>query len=130
MSRITSAVATLILMGSISLTGCYHATIHTGLEPSNRTVGNKWASGWIYGLVPPKALDAGEECGSGVARVDTQQSFTNGLVGFLTLGIYTPMEVVATCATSGGDEDDLQLVVGQEEPEKALKSGEPFYLKL
>jgi len=31
-------------------------------------------------------------------RVETQQSFVNQLVGFLTLGIYTPMDLRATCA--------------------------------
>jgi hypothetical protein len=30
--------------------------------------------------------------------VETQQSFANQLVGILTLGIYTPMDIRATCA--------------------------------
>lgn len=130
MSFRSLAVACSIVLGGSAIGGCYHATIETGLEPSNRTVGNKWASSWIYGLVPPKMLEAGEECDGGVARVETQISFTNGLVGWLTLGIYTPMEVVATCASGSGDEEDLDLVEGPGELEEALKSGEPFYLRL
>ncbi len=30
--------------------------------------------------------------------METQLSFVNQLVGFLTLGIYTPMEIMVTCA--------------------------------
>jgi hypothetical protein len=30
----------------------------------------------------------------------------NGLVGILTLGIYTPMEIKVTCAAAGGDSPD------------------------
>jgi len=33
--------------------------------------------------------------------VETQLSFVNGLVGVLTLGIYTPMEILVTCAAPG-----------------------------
>ena len=33
-----------------------------------------------------------------VARVETQQTFLNGLVGALTLGIYTPQSATITCA--------------------------------
>ncbi len=40
------------------------------------------------------------ECPGGVARVETQQSFVNGLVGTLTSGIYTPLQVTTTCANA------------------------------
>ncbi len=86
------------------LTGCYHATVRTGAPMSNEKVEKKWASGWIYGIVPPAAVETASKCPAGVAQVDTQQSFTNGLVGMLTLGIYTPMEIVVTCAASGSAE--------------------------
>jgi hypothetical protein len=38
-----------------------------------------------------------------VARVETQLSFANQLVGLLTLGIYTPMDIRVTCAASRSD---------------------------
>ncbi len=79
-------------------TGCYHAVVETGRPMSMEKVEKKWASGWVYGLVPPKTVETAEKCPNGAARVDTQLSFANQLVNFLTLGIYTPMEVVATCA--------------------------------
>jgi hypothetical protein len=83
---------------AILLPGCYHATVTTGLPPSLEKVEKHWAAGWIYGLVPPSTLESAQKCSNGVARVDTQLSFANQLVGFLTWGIYTPMEIVVTCA--------------------------------
>ena len=78
--------------------GCYHATIETGATPSTTIVEKQWASSWIYGLVPPSTIDTKAKCANGVAKVETQHSFLNQLVGFVTLGIYTPMEITATCA--------------------------------
>jgi len=92
-----SAVGLAVLMSL----ACYHATIETGATPSTQTVTNEWASGWVYGLVPPNTVETAAKCPNGVAKVETQHSFPNMLVQFLTLGIYTPMTIVATCSTGG-----------------------------
>jgi hypothetical protein len=34
-----------------------------------------------------------------VAKVETERSFLNGLVGAITWNIYTPMHVLVTCAS-------------------------------
>jgi hypothetical protein len=81
-------------------TGCYHATIETGAPPSPVTVEKGFASGWIYGLVPPSTVSTAEKCPNGPAKVETKLSFVNQLVGFLTLGIYTPMAIKVTCAAA------------------------------
>ena len=31
-------------------------------------------------------------------KTETQQTFVNGLLGFITLGIYTPLELVLVCS--------------------------------
>ena len=80
---------------------CYHATVETGLTPSAEVIDKSFASSWIYGLVPPSTVSTASQCHSGVARVETQLSFVNGLVGLLTLGIYTPMAIKVTCAAAG-----------------------------
>jgi hypothetical protein len=80
---------------------CYHATIETGLTPSTQVIDKAWASGWIYGLVPPSPVETMAKCPNGVAKVETQLSFVNQLVNFLTLGIYTPMAIKVTCAQGG-----------------------------
>jgi hypothetical protein len=47
-------------------------------------------------------LDLRAECPSGAATIVTEQSFLNGLVGVLTIGIYTPQHVTVTCASGTG----------------------------
>ena len=42
-----------------------------------------------------KAVDAAKICGGAEdvhPKTETQQTFVNGLLGFITLGIYTPLE--------------------------------------
>jgi Bor protein len=90
-----------VLYLAVLLAGCYHATIETGRPASNVTHEDRWADSWIYGLVPPAVINTAARCPSGVARVETQLSFLNQLVGLLTLGIYTPMDVRVTCAQGG-----------------------------
>ena len=86
----------------IVLSGCFHATIETGLTPSTKVLEKKWASSWIYGLVPPKTVETASRCPDGVAKVETQRSFLNQVVEILTLGIYTPMDIRVTCALPAG----------------------------
>ena len=92
---------TVAVVTALLLAGCYHATIETGRTPSTVTVEDEWADSWVYGLVPPDTINTAQRCASGVARVETQLSFLNQLVGFLTLGIYTPMSIKVTCAQAG-----------------------------
>jgi hypothetical protein len=78
--------------------GCYHANVETGRAPGNQRIENGWAPSFLGGLVPPKPVDAKSSCANGISRVETQHSFLNGLVGFFTLSIYTPMSITVTCA--------------------------------
>lgn len=97
MSRSLTAVVVALVVS----VGCYHATIETGRPASTDVIAKPWASSWIYGLVPPATVSAAAECPNGAARVETQISFLNGLVNVLTLGIYTPMNILVTCASAG-----------------------------
>jgi hypothetical protein len=113
------------ILSLVVLSGCYHATVETGLTPGPQTIDVNWASGWIYGLVPPSTVEAMDRCTNGVARVETQLSFLNQLVSGLTFGIFTPMQINVTCA-AGEDQEDLVDNAG--EFEEALKGGEPFFV--
>ena len=84
------------------IAGCYHATVETGLAPSNQVISKAWASGWVYGLVPPSTVETAAKCPNGVAMVETKLSFLNQVVSGLTFGIYTPMSIKVTCAERGG----------------------------
>ena len=87
-----------VLVAALLAQGCYHATIETGATPSAETIDEPWASSFIFGLVPPKTVSTQAKCTSGVARVETQHSFLNALVGGITFGIYTPISIKVTCA--------------------------------
>src|SRR5205823_3478212 len=80
------SIASLLLAAA----ACYHATIDTGLTPSTVAINKSWASGWLWGLVPPSRIATASTCTHGVAQVETKHSFLNMLVGGLTGGIYSP----------------------------------------
>src|SRR3989454_5364405 len=98
MKRLSQLV---VLTSLVALAGCFHATIETGLTPSTTVIDKSWASGWLWGLVPPSAIQTASKCTQGVAKVETQRSFLNQVVSALTGGIYSPMAIKVTCAQSG-----------------------------
>ena len=61
-------------------------------------IDNQWAHGFIFGLVPPSTVSTQAQCAKGVAKVETQISFLNGLAQMLTFSLYTPMSIKVTCA--------------------------------
>jgi hypothetical protein len=87
-------IAALLLLSA----GCYHASIESGMKPGTNKIEEEWASGWAWGLVGPQPIEAQSKCTNGLSRVETEHSFLNGLVGAVTLGIYTPMHLTVTCA--------------------------------
>jgi hypothetical protein len=137
------SLVALVAFMLITTAGCYHATVETGLTPSNEVIRETFASSWVYGLVPPKAIDAKLKCTHGVARVETQLSFVNQLVGFLTLGIYTPMEITVTCAASSamGERAQPDIIVDersvpptlqdalQHAADMTVRTGKPVFIK-
>ena len=52
---------------------------------------------WTAG-VPPDEVETRARCTNGVAKFESRLGFLNLLVGWLTLRIYTPMEIRVTCA--------------------------------
>jgi hypothetical protein len=86
------------LVAASIASGCYHAAINTGVQPGAGRSHTLWKHSWLWGLVPPSTTDASAKCeGQPASNVETQLSFTNQLVTFLTGGIYTPMTVKVTC---------------------------------
>jgi Bor protein len=83
----------------LATSACFHQTIQSGLTPATTVIERPFVATWLWGLVPAEPIDTRQSCGSGVATVETQQSFMNGLVGALTLGIYSPQRVRITCAS-------------------------------
>jgi len=129
----------------LTLVGCYATAIDTGRTPSTKMIRQPWAACWIYGLVPPARVLTATECPDGVALVQTQHSFLNYLVGGLTLGIFTPMEIMVTCAEAQHSslttpESEIRLAkdaspeqardVFQRAAEAAVRTGQPVLVRL
>jgi hypothetical protein len=114
MPRLPRWVSALALCG-LSI-ACYHATVETGASPSAEVINKSFASSWIYGLVPPRTVSTAAKCPAGPAIVETRRSFVNQLVGILTLGIYTPMEIKVTCAVAGPGTASMQAPTGPSAP--------------
>ena len=96
--RIRRAAA---ILAAFALTGCYHAVIQTGRPESSDVISIKWANSFIFGLVPPPVVETASRCTNGVAKVETQHSFLNGLAAVVTFSLYTPMQIDVTCAARG-----------------------------
>lgn len=88
-----------LVVGACLLSACYHQIVQTGRTPGTTVVERPWTATWLWGLVPSNEISVVAQCPNGVATIETQQSFANGLVGLITLGIYTPQEVKVTCAS-------------------------------
>ncbi|MAL17905.1 MAG: hypothetical protein CL670_06525 [Balneola sp.] len=105
--KISKAILLLTLISTFTLTGCFHATVETGKAASNEVIEQPWALSFVYGLIPPATVDASEKCTNGVAKVETQISFLNGLVSAITFSLVTPMNIKVTCAAGGGMANDI-----------------------
>ena len=66
---------------------------------SSSTKGNHHHHFFVSGI-GQKKIDAAKICGGAenVVKTETQQTFVNGLLGFITLGIYTPLEARVYCS--------------------------------
>lgn len=81
-------------------TACFHQVVQTGSAPAGDGVEKQFVATWFWGLVPAQEIDVRKQCSRGVATVETEQSFVNGLVSVVTIGIYTPQHVKITCASA------------------------------
>jgi len=89
----------LLFAAAVLGTGCYHVTVITGAPPSAQTIDKPWQMSFVAGLVPPPELAANPPCTQGVARVETERSFLNGLANAISSGIISPIHVAITCAS-------------------------------
>lgn len=101
-SHMTRALRSLLPLAAIGASACFHQVVQTGLPAGTVVIDRPFVSTWIFGIVAAKELDLREQCPTGAATIETEQSFVNGLVGVVTLGIYTPQHVRVTCAAGSG----------------------------
>lgn len=125
-------LSALVVAASVfALSGCYHAVIDTGRAPAGDPNITPWAHSFIYGLVPPAVTETARKCPSGVAKVETRQSFVNGLASVITFGIYTPWTISYTCARSGAELPGAKTIkVGDAGAQSAMQQAVELSQKL
>ena len=79
---------------ALLITGCTQQTFTVQNKPAvapKETITHHF---FVSGIGQKKTVDAAKICGGAenVVKTETQQTFVNGLLGFITLGIYTPLE--------------------------------------
>ena len=84
---------------ALLITGCAQQTFTVQNKPAavapKETITHHF---FVSGM--KKTVDAAKICGGAenVVKTETQQTFVNGLLGFITLGIYTPLEARVYCS--------------------------------
>jgi hypothetical protein len=88
--------------------GCYEHTFTIGAgAPAGPIVYDEWQTHWLSGLIGERTHDVSALCPSGNATIHDEQTFLNGLVSALTIGIYSPTKVTIRCST--GQSAQLEL---------------------
>jgi len=106
MRKLSLLVAGAAILAS---TACYHAVIDTGRPASGQVIEQPWAMSFAFGLVPPPVVETAAKCPNGIAKVETQWSFLNGLVNIVTFGIVTPMDIRVSCALRSSASADRSI---------------------
>lgn len=100
--RTTSLVWVCALVGVLQ--GCYTTTLRSGLTASPATVAfdDRWHHGLFWGLAELSGpYDLKKICPQGWAEVETETSFINGLLHYLTSGVYASQTISVRCAAHG-----------------------------
>ena len=80
---------------ALLITGCAQQTFTVQNKPAAVAPKETITHHFVSGIGQKKTVDAAKICGGAenvVKKTETQQTFVNGLLGFITLGIYTPLE--------------------------------------
>jgi len=76
------------------LAGCYTISYKGSAGTSERS---EWDNYFLWGLIGQATVDLQQTCPGGVAKWKSQQTFVQGLLGVVTLGIYVPRSVIVEC---------------------------------
>lgn len=71
------------------LGGCHTMRFELSDAPSDQVVYDR-KSFFFWGLAPTRTVDVAQYCPGGAAAIRERTTFTDGLLGFITLGIWEP----------------------------------------
>lgn len=90
----------LVLGLAITTAACSTVTIHPKTNPVivSEPTYEESKSFYLSGLIGERRVNVSEICGErDVAQMQSQQTFANGFLGLITLGIYAPHTVKVWC---------------------------------
>ena len=101
------ALKTVALILMLGAAGCYRIKYTTTRPPAPAPNYDEWHHNMIFGLAEISSpVNISQSCPNGVAVVENQQTFVNGLVTAVTLfWIWEPTTVTVTCGVSKADAD-------------------------
>ena len=89
----------LLLLLAITLRMCSTDVYCSKQTGSSSTKGNHHHHFFVSGIGQKKTVDAAKfVAAQKMLKQESQQTFVNGLLGFITLGIYTPLEARVSCS--------------------------------
>lgn len=95
----------LFILLAISLAGCASVTATPDHMPKTASVPTfeERKHFYLWGLTPSsRYVDVAEVCGDrDVRQIEAQTTFTDGLLGLITLGIYSPRTIKIWCMSGG-----------------------------
>ena len=85
---------------ALLITGCAQQTFTVQNKPAAVAPKETITHHFFVSGIGQKNCRCSQICGGAenVVKTETQQTFVNGLLGFITLGIYTPLEARVYCS--------------------------------
>src|ERR1700759_2008809 len=83
--------------------GCYTTTLRSGsiATPASAAFDDRWHHGIFWGLAELSGpYDLKTICPQGWAEIETETSFINGLLQYITSGIYASQSVTVRCSAT------------------------------
>ena len=89
-----------VAIASLLLSACHTMRFEVADGPEGEVVHDR-KSFWLGGLVNTQHVDVSQFCPNGAVAVREETTFVDGLIGFVTLSIYTPRSSYYHCAAGG-----------------------------
>jgi hypothetical protein len=82
--------AVLLAVSLLSLSACHTFRFEVSKEPHETTPVVDSKTFWVFAWFPTLEVDVRAICPAGVAVIEEETTFTDGLFTFLTLNVYSP----------------------------------------
>lgn len=100
-SRRRCRIVGTVLSAAVLLGGCHSMRFDVAPERPVSEVVYERKAFFLFGLAPTREVVLTDHCPHGVVAVREEQTFVDGLLNLVTLGIYAPRSSWYDCAAQG-----------------------------